>query len=75
MARDRDAARLAAGDLLKALNAQIATAQAELARVQGKAQQDIAELQAQIALLQRTKAALSADKESWVLDLVNAGVL
>lgn len=66
---------LAVGDILKALNARIATAQAELGRVQAKATADIAELQGQIALSQRAKAALSTDKESWVLDLVTAGVL
>lgn len=70
--RDRD---FASGDVLRALNNRLTTAVAELNRVQVKAAADVAEIQAQIALLQKAKAALSSDKESWLLDLVNAGVL
>lgn len=72
--RDR-ADALAAGDILRSLNTKIVATIAELSRVQAKAAADVAEIQAQIALLQKIKAALSTDKESWLLDLVNAGVL
>lgn len=70
---ERDA--VAAGDILRTLNSRIAQATAELSRVQAKATAEVAEIQAQIALLNRAKAAISTDKESWLIDLVNAGVL
>lgn len=69
------AGKVVAGDLLKALNARIAATQADLTRIQVQADRETTELQARISLLTRARNALSTDKENWVLDLVESGVL
>lgn len=75
MAIARTDRALATGDLLKLLNQRIATAAAEIVRIRAATDRDISELQAAIQQLQQAKANLTTDKESWLLDLLQSGVL
>ena len=63
------------GDFAKNLTVRITGLQAELIRVQEKADQDLAEIKGQIAMLKKAQAALTPENEALLLQVKAMGLL
>lgn len=77
-ARERDAAggeNLATGDLSRLLTARLATAKATLRQAQEVSAREIAALQTEVAQIEAAIAALTTDREAFILQLQAAKIL